>query len=86
MNEIGSLLSYIDAPLRATRIAVVGGGQSSAECLMDLYRRLEALPSGGHQIDMIIHKGSLKPSDDSPFVNEIFDPKGTSQYKQDSLT
>jgi len=26
---------------------------------------------------MIFRKGSLKPSDDSPFANEIFDPEST---------
>lgn len=78
MNAVAPLLARLNAKQAAIRIAVIGGGQSSAECLIDLYRRLEASPNRGHQIDMIIHRGSLKPSDDSPFVNEIFDPKGTS--------
>ena len=25
---------------------------------------------------MLIRKGALKPSDDSPFANEVFDPEG----------
>ncbi|KAG8741742.1 hypothetical protein FRC10_002520 [Ceratobasidium sp. 414] len=56
---------------RALRIAVLGSGQSSAEVLLDLhcYR--------GHQLDLIIRKGSLKPSDDSPFANGVFDPEST---------
>ena len=59
------------------RIAVIGAGQSSTEVLLDLHSRLNALyVSDGrkHQLDMIFRKGSLKPSDDTPFSNEIFDP------------
>ncbi|CAE7095548.1 unnamed protein product [Rhizoctonia solani] len=67
---------------RALRIAVLGSGQSSAEVLLDLRSRLANIPIEGegiqeHQLDMIIRKGSLKPSDDSPFANEIFDPEST---------
>lgn len=45
---------------------------------MNLRSRLSEIPcpSGTHQVDMLIRKGSLKPSDDSPFANEIFDPEG----------
>ena len=59
------------------RIAVIGAGQSATEVLLDLHSRLNsiALPAGKkHVLDMIFRKGSLKPSDDSPFSNEIFDP------------
>ncbi|KAI0647069.1 lysine/ornithine N-monooxygenase [Trametes meyenii] len=62
------------------RIAVVGAGQSSTEVLLDLYNRLNALPAPGgkkHELEMIFRKGSLKPSDDTPFSNEIFDPAST---------
>ena len=68
---------------RALRIAVLGSGQSSAEVLLDLRSRLAGIAidssMGGreHQLDLIIRKGSLKPSDDSPFANEIFDPEST---------
>ena len=30
---------------------------------------------------MILRKGSLKPGDDSPFVNEIFDPDSTYTFR-----
>ena len=59
------------------RIAVIGAGQSSTEVLLDLHSRLNSLSvTGGrkHQLDMIFRRGSLKPSDDTPFSNEIFDP------------
>lgn len=77
-NYITSVVPYFqtlakrDAPLK---LAIVGAGQSASEVLLDLLRRLEGIPCNGqHEIHMIIRKGSLKPSDDSPFVNEIFDP------------
>jgi len=65
------------------KVAVIGSGQSAAEVVIDLRAKLQdglpLLPSGDrnlarHEIDLIISKGSLKPSDDSPFSNEIFDP------------
>lgn len=63
---------------RPLRVAVVGSGQSAAEVTMDLRSLLNDISctAGRHQIDMLIRKGSLKPSDDSPFANEIFDPAG----------
>jgi L-ornithine N5-monooxygenase len=62
---------------RALRIAVVGSGQSAAEVFLNLKSRLSDLipPDGQHELDLIIRKGSLKPSDDSAFANEIFDPE-----------
>lgn len=61
---------------RPLRLAVIGSGQSAAEVTMDLRERLSSLPSPmRHHIDLLIRKGALKPSDDSPFANEIFDPE-----------
>lgn len=51
----------------ARRIAVVGAGQSAAEIFMDLHSR-----PGAPQVDLIMRARAIKPSDDSPFVNEIF--------------
>ena len=51
------------------RIAVVGGGQSAAEVFMDMVKRFAAA-----EVAMVMRGGALKPSDDSPFVNEIFSP------------
>lgn len=72
---IPSVLSEISAN-KSLRIAVIGSGQSGAEVTLDLRERLSSIPGGSHQIDLILRKGSLKPSDDSPFANEIFDPEG----------
>jgi len=55
------------------RFAVVGGGQSAAEIFDDLWERFpDAI------VKLIIKGPSLRPSDDSPFVNEIFDPERVS--------
>ncbi|KAI0780915.1 lysine/ornithine N-monooxygenase [Trametes elegans] len=66
------------------RIAVIGAGQSSTEVLLDLHNRLNSLPPPAdgrkHELDMIFRKGSLKPSDDTPFSNEIFDPASTDMW------
>lgn len=54
------------------RIAVVGAGQSAAEIFLDLTNRF---PKG--RVDMIVRGHALRPSDDTPFVNEIFHPEFT---------
>lgn len=53
----------------AARVAVVGGGQSAAEIALDLHGRFPQLG-----IDLIFRGHALKPSDNTPFVNEIFNP------------
>ena len=48
---------------------------------MDVRNRLASVPTQGrHVVEMLIRKGSLKPSDDSPFANEIFDPASTDAW------
>lgn len=70
--------SRIEHPSRQIRIAVVGGGQSSAECFLHaksyLNKLLPASLSVRPQIDLFIRKAALRPADDSPFSNEAFDP------------
>lgn len=51
----------------ARHVAVIGSGQSAAEIFMDLQRC-----PGSPQVDLVMRARSIKPSDDSPFVNEIF--------------
>lgn len=62
-----SYLQEIKHHHHANRIAVIGGGQSAAEIFMDLHQRFPTT-----QVDLIMRARSIKPSDDSPFVNEIF--------------
>lgn len=57
------------------RIAVIGAGQSAAEVFADLAARPEQ-----PQVDMILRGRAIKPSDDTPFVNEIFDPAQTDRF------
>ncbi|OWQ38570.1 ornithine monooxygenase [Pseudomonas lactis] len=63
------------------RVAVIGAGQSAAEAFIDLHDRF---PSA--HIDLIIRGSSLKPSDQSPFVNEIFAPRYTDFIYNKSVT
>lgn len=64
-------------------IAVIGSGQSAAEIFWDLPSRF---PNA--KITLFIKSAALKPSDDSPFVNEIFDPErvdgfyGTTEHER----
>lgn len=54
------------------RVAIIGGGQSAAEVTVDLHGRF---PDA--HIDLIFRGHALKPSDSSPFVNEVFNPEAT---------
>jgi L-ornithine N5-monooxygenase len=63
-------LGLPDAP--ATRIAVIGRGQSAAEIALDLHNRFSHA-----RIDMITRGFALRPADDTPFANEIFNPAYT---------
>lgn len=53
----------------SARVAVIGGGQSAAEITLDLHGRFPPLG-----IDLVFRGHALKPSDNTPFVNEIFNP------------
>ncbi|KAF5380921.1 hypothetical protein D9615_004010 [Tricholomella constricta] len=81
-TSIEPVLKSLASKLRPLRVAIIGSGQSAAEVTMDLRERLSLIPCAGfrHELDMIIRKGSLKPSDDSPFANEIFDPSSTETW------
>ncbi|CAG8979854.1 hypothetical protein HYALB_00002627 [Hymenoscyphus albidus] len=54
---------------RKPKFVVLGGGQSAAEIYNDLSERFPE-----SEVKLVIKGSSLRPSDDSPFVNEIFDP------------
>lgn len=60
---------------RNMRIAIVGGGQSAAEIFADLAARAEA-----PKVDLILRSRAMRSSDDSPFVNEIFDPNQIDRF------
>ncbi|MES2259412.1 MAG: lysine N(6)-hydroxylase/L-ornithine N(5)-oxygenase family protein [Pseudomonadota bacterium] len=54
----------------ARRVAVIGAGQSAAEIFMDLHGK-------GYSVDLITRARAMRPADDSPFINEIFNPDYT---------
>jgi L-ornithine N5-oxygenase len=65
---------------QARRVAVLGAGQSAAEIFMDLQGR-----PGAPQVDLIMRARSIRPSDDSPFVNEVFNADFTDyMYSRDT--
>ncbi|KAK9760735.1 hypothetical protein K7432_014927 [Basidiobolus ranarum] len=70
--RVSKTLSDKDAPYS---IAVVGGGQSGAEIFYDLTNRYP-----NSRVSLILRDTALRPSDDSPFVNEIFDPSFTNTF------
>lgn len=57
------------------RVAVIGGGQSAAEIFADLAHRPQVAA-----VQLILRGRALMPSDDTPFVNEIFDPGQTEVF------
>lgn len=61
--------SALPNPEARYNIAVVGNGQSAAEIFNDLPSRYR-----NAKVTLIIKGSSLRPSDDSPFVNEVFNP------------
>ncbi|KAJ5902672.1 FAD-dependent pyridine nucleotide-disulfide oxidoreductase [Penicillium taxi] len=60
---------------KAYNIAVVGSGQSAAEIFHDLQRRYPK-----SRTSLILRDTALRPSDDSPFVNEIFNPERVDKF------
>lgn len=66
-------LAHIDkacSPSKAEpRLGVIGSGQSAAEIFSDLCARY-----AGARVSMIMRSRAMRPADDSPFINEIFDP------------
>lgn len=51
------------------RVAVIGSGQSAAEIYHDLGQRFSHVNA-----TLVMRAHALKPADDSPFINEIFNP------------
>ncbi|KAH8666876.1 L-lysine 6-monooxygenase (NADPH-requiring)-domain-containing protein [Xylariales sp. PMI_506] len=64
---VPKILNQRDAPYR---VAVIGAGQSAAE----IFSNIQALYPNSRTY-MVMRSEFLKPSDDSPFVNSIFNPE-----------
>lgn len=56
-------------------IAVIGAGQSAAEVFNDLQHRF-----ANSKTTLMMRDTALRPSDDSPFVNEVFNPEIVDQF------
>lgn len=70
-SQYATHIDQIFPPGKAPKsVAVIGGGQSAAEVFHNIHSRYPACKS-----NLVIRGAALKPSDDSPFVNEIFDPE-----------
>ncbi|KAI1437091.1 L-lysine 6-monooxygenase (NADPH-requiring)-domain-containing protein [Xylaria sp. CBS 124048] len=65
-HEVPRILNQRDAPYN---VAVIGAGQSAAE----IFNNIQALYPNSRTA-LIMRSEFLKPSDDSPFVNSIFNP------------
>ncbi|KAI1333642.1 L-ornithine 5-monooxygenase [Xylariaceae sp. FL0016] len=65
-HMVPKILNRPDAPYR---VAVIGAGQSAAE----IFNNVQTLYPNS-QTSLIMRSEFLKPSDDSPFVNSIFNP------------
>ncbi|KAK1993663.1 L-ornithine 5-monooxygenase [Colletotrichum falcatum] len=66
---------------RPYRVAVIGAGQSAAEIFRDVQR---AYPNA--KTWMVMRSEFLKPADDSPFVNSIFNPSYVDELYPKSRT
>jgi L-ornithine N5-monooxygenase len=73
-STIGKILPSTDA---SYKIVVLGGGQSAAEIFHDLHTRYPKAMT-----TLVIRDTVLRPSDDSPFVNEVFDPDRVDSFYQ----
>lgn len=71
-SDIPRILPSRQAPYT---IAVVGSGQSAAEIFNDLPTRYP-----NSRTTLAIKDIALRPSDDSPFVNEIFNPERVDEF------
>ncbi|KKA30394.1 hypothetical protein TD95_003982 [Thielaviopsis punctulata] len=71
MSRIHTLLKDRDAPYR---VAVVGGGQSAAE----IFANVQTLYPNSRTA-LVMRAEFLRPSDDSPFINQVFNPEFTQE-------
>lgn len=60
---------------KAYTIAIVGAGQSAAEVFNDLQTRYPNCKT-----NLVMRDSALRPSDDSPFVNEVFNPEQVDSF------
>ncbi|CAH9056679.1 L-ornithine N(5)-monooxygenase [Pseudoalteromonas holothuriae] len=64
---------------RPLKVAVIGGGQSAAEAILDLNNRYDH-----GEVDLLFQSDAMRPADSSPFVNEVFNPSTTNRMFEKS--
>ncbi len=70
-----SLASEFSDQSKPHRFVVVGGGQSAAEMFRHLYRNYPKA-----EVSWVVSGFSIKPADDTEFVNEVFDPDAVTRF------
>ncbi|KAI9927358.1 hypothetical protein ASPWEDRAFT_61649 [Aspergillus wentii DTO 134E9] len=70
-----NLPNMLNDETQAYNIAVVGSGQSAAEIYHDLQKRYPK-----SRTTLIMRDSAMRPSDDSPFVNEVFNPERVDSF------
>ncbi|KAF9886176.1 hypothetical protein FE257_012002 [Aspergillus nanangensis] len=70
-----SLPSLLKEDGKAYNIGVLGSGQSAAEIYHDLQKRYP-----NSRTTLIMRDTAMRPSDDSPFVNEVFNPERVEKF------
>jgi L-ornithine N5-monooxygenase len=61
------------------RVGILGSGQSSVEILLNLRERL-SIKFPNSELHLIFRQAAIHPSDDSPFVNQVFDSRTTDLF------
>ncbi|PYH41868.1 lysine N(6)-hydroxylase/L-ornithine N(5)-oxygenase family protein [Aspergillus saccharolyticus JOP 1030-1] len=69
------LPSLLNDERKPYNVAVLGSGQSAAEIFHDLQKRYP-----NSKTTLIMRDTSMRPSDDSPFVNELFNPERIDRF------
>lgn len=67
------ILDTVKSHAPGAHYAVVGGGQSAAEIVQFLHEK-------GARVSAIVSRFGYVPADDSPFVNQLFDPDQVDPY------
>jgi L-ornithine N5-oxygenase len=73
LELVPKVATLAGTPIR--RVAVVGAGQSAAECVDYLHRNFPRA-----EVCAVFARYGYSPADDSPFVNKIFDPAAVDHF------
>ncbi|TWS20221.1 lysine N(6)-hydroxylase/L-ornithine N(5)-oxygenase family protein [Tsukamurella asaccharolytica] len=71
--RLGALERDLPSGVADARFLVVGGGQSAAEVALHLH-------DTGARVDLVFHGFGMADVDESPFVNQVFDPDVVDEF------